>query len=336
MPTQKDVARIAGVSVASVSRFLNKSGYISIDAKEKIIAAIKKTGYRPNLAARSLKSKRSGTIGCVFPDIENPFFIGFIKKIEHLFRKQGYNVILCNTENNPELEHFAIEMLLSRLIEGYLVIPCQEKLDITLSLLSESNLILVDRCPKHSNIPSVILDNRHGVFLAIEHLVELGHVEIAMVNVPEHTFTGNERFEGFKQATKHFGIPFKKEYRRIAGFTVESSYIKTMEILSLPTVPSAIIPMSGLTTVGTLKAVQDSGLTIPDDISVIGFDDFMYADLFAPPLTTIVQPSKLFAMAAAQLLQTLLRGEHPSKRQIVLQPYLQLRSSSAPPFTKNP
>lgn len=331
MPTQKDVARIAGVSIASVSRYLNKSGYISKSTEIKIISAIKETGYRINFAARSLKSRRSGTIGCIFPDIENPFFIGFIKEIEQIFRTHGYNVILCNTENNADLEHAAIKMLLSRLIEGYLIIPCQKKLNTSLELLSDARLVLVDRRPRSNNIPSVTLDNKRGVFLAVEYLYKLGHKYIGMVNVPQHTYTGRERKGGFDNAIKHFSLPDYSEYQRIADFTSQSAYDATIGLLSCTPRPTALIPMSGLTTVGTLKAVRNMGSRVPKDISIVGFDDFMYADLFNPPLTTVVQPAKQFADAATNLLLKILRGERPEQRQIVLQPRLRIRDSCSTP-----
>jgi DNA-binding LacI/PurR family transcriptional regulator len=327
MPTQKDVARIANISIATVSRYLNKKGYISPAVKIRIKDAIQKLQYRPNLVARSLKINKTSTIGMIFPDIENPFFITFIRSAEHVLQGRGYNVLLCNTENRIEKEEASIEALRGRLIDGYIVIPTVSQDYQFFPLLESEKVIFFDRRIQNPGSISLTLDNRHGIRTAVSYLVSLGHRRIGCINVGMEIYTGSERFEGYKEALSSNGIKLDLSIVRNAGLSIENAYRETRQLLQIKTPPTAIIPMSSLTTIGALKAIRSLGLRIPADISVIGFDDFVYADLLNPPLTTIAQPAEEFGRVAADLLLRLIANKRISEHHVELEPTLMKRES---------
>ncbi|MCP4749873.1 MAG: LacI family transcriptional regulator [Proteobacteria bacterium] len=327
MTTQKDVAKKADVSIATVSRYINKVGYISPEVQARIRTAIKELKYKPNLVARSLKLSSSQTIGLIFPDINNPFFIGLVQNAEEVAYNNGYNVVLCTTKNDLDRERTYIDALKGRLIDGYIVIPSSSDNERFYEILEGENVVFVDRSTGNNNEVLIKLDNTLGVRMAVGHLLELKHARIGIVNVPLNITTGYERFEGYKAAMVENGIELHTDLVKIADFSVESSYEKTREMLTLQNKPTAIVTMSGPTTIGALKAIKESGCRIPEDISLIGFDDFESSDLMDPPITTVVQPADEFGTKAAEVLVNLIKGQKPNQNTIVLKPKLIVRKS---------
>jgi LacI family transcriptional regulator, galactose operon repressor len=325
--TQKDVAKLANVSIATVSRYINKVGYISPEVKERIQIAIDQLEYKPNLLARSLKLKKSHIIGLIFPDIDNPFFIELIKNVENAAHSLGYNVILCNTQNNLEEEKIYIEMLTGKMVDGYIIIPSISDSPEVYDALKGEKVVFVDRTCGLDNKPSILLDNRFGVSSAVDYLVSLGHRRIGSVHVPINVTTGLERFNSFLEVCSHHRLDVEEEIIKNADFTIESSYFKTMELLDLGKPPTAIMTMSGLTTIGALKAIREKKLNIPNDISIIGFDEFEYIPLFDPPITTVVQPVSKFGNEAMRILFRLLEKKSVKKKKIFLKPELIIRQS---------
>jgi LacI family transcriptional regulator len=328
MMTQKDVARRAGVSTATVSRLINQKGYISPAIKEKINSAIQELGYKPNLVARSLKIRSSRTIGLIFPDIENPFFITVIKKAEEVAQQQLYNVILCNTENRPEKEIEYLEVLKGKQVDGYIIIPSLTTGSSLMPMLEGERVVFLDRrIDKERGHVVLTLNNRNGVKMAIDHLARLGHSRIAAVCVPTNVTTGMERLQGYRKALEDNGIPFDESLVRYADFSVQSAFEKTTELLSTSVRPTALFPMSGPTTLGALRAIKELGVRVPEELSVIGFDEFEYADLLRPALSVIAQPAAQFGSRGIELLLKLLRGGHIHRRSLVLDPVFIERES---------
>jgi len=325
--TQKDVAKIANVSSATVSRYINKVGYISPEVQERIQEAIDTLGYKPNLVARSLKLKKSHIIGLIFPDIDNPFFIELIKSVEKAAHNLGYNVIFCNTQNDLEEEKVYIEMLTGKMVDGYIIIPSISNYPKAYDNLKDEKVVFVDRTCGLDNEISVILDNQFGVESAVNYLVGLGHRRIGSVHVPTNVTTGFERFNSFIGICDHHRLNLDEEIIKKADFTIESSYSKTMDLLNLEKPPTAILTMSGLTTIGALKAIREKGLNIPNDISIIGFDEFEYIPLFDPPITTIVQPVSEFGKESIRILFGLLQKKRVEKNRTLLKPELVIRQS---------
>lgn len=327
MATQRDVAKKAGVSIATVSRAINDKGYVSPEVRKRISRAIFALGYKPNLVARSLKLKKTRTIGLIFPDIENPFFISLIRKAEEVAHRNGYSVILCNTENKTEKERIYIDVLLGRLIDGFIIIPSSSTNSRMYDALKKEKVVFVDRTSGVEDEICITLDNVGGVMLAVDHLVGLGHRRIGIVNVPLDITTGADRFEGYKKGLAAHGLALDPSIVGFADFTPEAARAQTAAMFRNERRPTAVLPMSGPTTIGVLTAVKESRLKIPEDVSVIGFDEFAHAPLLDPPLTTISQPAYEFGTTAMETLLKLVRGQRVRRGRIELKPTLILRES---------
>ncbi len=328
IPTQRDVAKKADVSVATVSRFINQKGYISPPISKRIDSAIQELRYKPNLLARSLKVRSSKIIGLIFPDIENPFFITLVETAEEVAREHGYNVILCNTKNRQEDEIGHLEVLKGKQADGYIIIPSITSGSSLPELLKGEKVVLLDRTIESDAEHVVVkLDNAKGVKLAIDHLAKLGHTRIGTVLVPTNVTTGWERMVGYRNALRENGLAYDESLVGQADFSVESACEQTRKLLALPNRPTALLPMSGPTTLGAIKAIKESGLRVPDELSFIGFDEFAYAGLLSPSLTTIAQPARDFGTIGIQILLKLLQGEEPEPKMIVLDPILIMRDS---------
>ncbi len=328
MTTQKVVAQKANVSVATVSRYINDVGYISPEVKGRIKKAIKELNYKPNLVARSLKMRSSKTIGLVFPDIKNPFFIELVRRAEEVAYNNGYNIILCITENRLDREkRYLLDVLKGKMVDGYIIIPATSEDSRLYEVLKGESVVFVDRSTGLEDEILIKLDNVQGVRLAIEYLLKLNHRKIGVINVPLDITTGYERFEGFKAVLAENGIELQAEYIKYADYSIESAYEKTWEVLRLKNKPTAILTMSGLTTIGALKAIKESGQSIPGDISLISFDDFEYSDLLNPPITTVKQPADEFGIRAAEILINLIKGKKPRENHLILKPKLIIRES---------
>jgi len=325
----KDVAIKAEVSVATVSRFINNVGYIRPETSEKIQKAINELNYKPNLIARSLRIKSLKTIGIICPDIKDSFFGTLVSSAEDVAHRYGYNVILCITENNPEKEKLYIEILKEKLIDGYIFIPSNTDEIKTYDFIKDEKVVFVDRSPMISNEISILLDNEWGVTLGMEYLIGLGHKKIGVINLPLFMTTGFGRFNGYKNALIKNKLKIDERLIKFSDsdLSPESSYEETLKLLTMEDKPTAIFPMNGPTTIGALKAIRKLGLKIPNDISIIGFDEHYFADLLNPPLTTIAQPVSEFGIKGMQTLIKIFRGKKIKTKIVKLKPKLILRES---------
>ena len=238
MITQKTVAQKAKVSVATVSRYINNVACISPEVKDRIKKAIKDLNYKPNLVARSLKLRSSKTIGLVFPHINNPFFIKLVRRAEEVAYNNGYNIILCITENRLDREKMYIDVLKGKLIDGYIIIPASSDDSRLYETLASENVVFVDRSTGLDDEILITLDNIQGVRLAIEHLLDLNHRNIGVVNIPLNITTGHDRCEGYKTILSENGIELQAEFIKYADYPVISGYEKTMELLQLKNRPT--------------------------------------------------------------------------------------------------
>jgi LacI family transcriptional regulator len=328
MSTQRDVAKAADVSIATVSRFINSKGYISVRLKKRIGTAIRELQYKPNLVARGLKIRKSSIIGLVFPDIQNSFFVKLITRAEEVAQRHRYNIILCNTQNNPQKEIEYVEMLKGRQVDGYLIIPSITIHSRLGDMLRGESVVFLDRMIGNNHEHIVVkLDNVKGMKLAVGHLVALGHTRIGMIAVPTNVTTGQERVEGYRLALAQNNIRFNERLVAYADFSIDNAYESTKRLLSHRSRPTALLPISGPTTAGALKAVRELGLAIPDDVSIIGFDEFDYAELLTPALSTIAQPESDFGVVGIGLLLKEMQGKNIKERTVVLPPRLIERSS---------
>jgi len=291
--TLKDIANKISVSVSTVSRVVNGKKYVKPETRKKILKALKDMDYTPNQVARSLKIKSTNTIGVVIPDINEDFFSYVFKGLNNILDKNGYSVILCDTEENEKKEEIYLNLLTEKRIDG-IVLATVSKNNKTLNKLLESGLpvIFIDNLPNiKNNFDSVIIDNEKASCLAVEHLLEFGHKRIGIITGKTNETTGYERLSGYKKALKMNNIDIHKELIKIGDFKEESGYKNMNELLKDDKITSVYIASSKMT-YGAIKAIRENNLKIPEDISVVGFDVHDPSGLIKPSITTIIQPEK--------------------------------------------
>lgn len=296
MITIKDVARRANVSPATVSRVINNNGYVSEQTRKRVNEAIQALNFRPSAVARTLYSKTSKMISLVLPNITNPFFPELAKAVESTAFKNGYTVILCDTDGNVDKEKKYFEVLEQKYIDGMILTTNQGKLPIYES--SEIPIVALDRFV-NKNIPTVIADNKKGAEIATRHLLDCGCSYIAHIRGPEGLLTADERLTGFLQVVKKEKANFVVE---LSEFDIENAEIITYKLLKDNPQIDGIFASSDVVAAGAIKAVNKLNLNIPRDIQVIGFDGIPFGKFLTPSLTTIGQPIKEMGALAVELL----------------------------------
>lgn len=330
LPTIYEVAERAGVSPATVSRFLRGD---AVRARDAVGDAIDSLGFVPSRAARSLKLGQTHSIGVVVPDVTNPFFAAVVKGVESITRQGDYNIFLCNTEESPVREKKVLADLLGR-VDGIILAPATEP-----SLAPADNhrpgapVVFLDRETQADElVDSVLVDNEGGGRQAAEHLLGLGHTRIGIVSGPLDTTPGRGRHEGFVAALDAGGVELDGALVQIGDFRQESGYQAALRLLALERPPTAIFAANNLMTIGVLHALHALGVRVPNGVSVIGFDDLELADLLSPPLTVIDRPmEEQGALAMRLLLARVEAGDERPPQRIVLDTHLLVRSSTAPP-----
>jgi len=328
MVNQKDVARVAKVSQATVSRYINNIGKTNRKSERKIVKAIKKLDYHRNLVARSLKLKQTNTLGFVFSDIKLPFFTDIIYEAEKIAYKNKYNVIIGNADNNIKMEQDIIKVFKERNMEGFLIEPVASNIPENYAkLIQNEKVVFVTRSTGIENEYSVILDNYEAMRLALEYLLKLGHKKIGIINIPLTITSGISRFAAYKEILAKNNITPDKNYIRYCDFTPGSAYEQAMDLLSSKDRPTALLTLSSRKTLETLKATKELGIKIPDELSIIGFDEFQTAELLDPPITIILQPFNKFGSIGIDMLFKLINGQPIENNKIVLNPELVVRES---------
>ena len=308
--TVKDVAQLAGVSAMSVSRVINDRPGVGVETRRKIEEAIATLNYAPSRIASSLVSAKTQTIGLIVPDVSNPFFAPIVRGAETAARKAGYRVLLCNSESDIRLERDYVGDLVSHRVEGLMVAPVGDRSRTHLAGLVKHNfpLVLIDRHVAGLDCDSVTLDNVASARRMGEHLVAVGHRRIAYVTDADDVSTGRERLQGFRQALDQAGIPSCPEL--VFQTTVDQigGYRTMQQILDLEDRPTAVFAVNNMTAIGAMQAIREAGLTVPDDISLVCFDDVQHLAVVAPFLTVIDQPAETMGSVAAQLLLERISG----------------------------
>jgi len=332
-PTIYDVARLAGVSTATVSRALNATGQISPATRKAIEEAVEQLGYQPNTIARSLVKRSTQTIAVMFPDIADPFYPALVKGVQALADEQNYTILLCTAEGDPEREESYLNLLRAKQVDGALVDGLVLPRSRIARIVDEGfPIVSLDRDIDFPSIPLVQVDNRLGGRLAAEHLLELGHREIAhLAGRPELRISG-ERLTGYREALADAGVAADPALVAVGGFTEEGGYRAMQELLDQDAACTAVFAANDVSAVGALRAIRESGKRVPEDISVVGFDDLWLAAYLSPPLTTVRQPLLDIGRRATEILLDMIRGERKSRRvRHILEPELVVRASTAPP-----
>ena len=331
MATIKDVAHHAQVSVTTVSHVINATRFVSEDSRLRVEAAIKSLKFVRSALARSLKNNRTNTIGMMIPNSSNPYFAEIIRGIEDVCYLAGFNVILCNSDDDPNKQAKYIRVLTEKQIDGLVVMSSGEDKELV-KLLRELDVpqVLVDREVEHLLIDLVEVDHEVGGYIAMRHLLQLGHTRIACIHGPLELSSAKQRLEGSRRALIESGIAMRPDLEVNGAFTSQGGHAAMQLLLSVSEPPSAVFASNDLMAIGAASAASSAGIKIPQDLSIIGFDDIALAAYCTPPLTTIVQPKHQLGELAAQIvLERIANRQCPARREILL-PTLRVRASTAP------
>lgn len=333
MSTIEDVAKRAGVSAMTVSRVINNSGYISQETRQRVERAIAELGYVPNALARGLRFKQTKTLALVLTDITNPFFTTLARGVEDAASEQGFSVIFCNTDESQEKESSYLNVVVQKQVDGVLLIPAQSALE-SVTFLRERGVrfVVLDRRIPGAEADVVRGDSEQGAYALVCHLLALGHRRIAALSGPETVSTAADRVAGYRRALAEADLTFEPALVRYGGFTQESGYEMAQAVLALPQPPTALLTGNNFIAIGALHALREAGLRVPDDISIVTFDDLPAAVAIDPFLTVAAQPAyEMGRQATALLLDRLADGGPAGPQEIVLPAELIVRRSSGPP-----
>jgi DNA-binding LacI/PurR family transcriptional regulator len=336
MATMKDIARIAGVSLGTVSHVLNGTAGVREQVRRRVLDAVHSTGYQPSQLARGLRRVRTNVIGMIIPDITNPFFPGVVRGAEDQAFSNGYRLILCNTDNNHSKELAHLNELRTYLPAGLIVIPSTFS-DLTVQAKSYRELgtgvVCIDRLPRNWSGDTVTADNEEGAYNATRHLIGLGHTQLSTITGPLHLTNAQERLNGFRRAIKEVGLRLAPEYIQEATFDKQGGRSKTSLLLRLIPRPTAIFAGNDMIALGVLTAIREANLRCPQDVSVMGFDDLDLAETTNPALSSVSQSGYQLGSTAANILLERIQGYKGPAKHIVLGTSLKLRDSVAPPPT---
>ncbi|HKX77068.1 MAG TPA: LacI family DNA-binding transcriptional regulator [Novosphingobium sp.] len=332
MTNIRDIARLAGVSVATVSRALAKPEVVRPATIKKVKQAITQLGYSPNLVASSLRRQRSDTIIVVVPDIHNPFYSGVVQGIENIAHDNGYKILLGETQNNQErLDHYTA-MLTSKGADGLILLGSRLPTIVQDSLAEdrEPPIPLVLACERFDGLssPSVEIDNVAASRLATEHLIELGHRRIATISGPKDNPLSGDRLQGYRAALKAAHIRFDRNLVVEGDFSIRSGYAAMTRLMAQDVRPTALFCANDEMAIGAQKAAREAGLKLPADLAMAGFDDIRFAEYAEPPLTTIAQPTVEIGEVAMRLMMGVLNGTAARGARIILPHELIKRASS--------
>lgn len=331
--TIRDVAKKAGVSYTTVSRVLNNKNEITEETRKRVQEAMDELGYAPNPIARSLATNQTHELGFIVSDITNPFLADVARGIQRYAWEYGYSVTIIMTDSNQEMELEAIKFLIDRRADGIIITPPEtdaNNFEILKQAKKGHRFVLIGRHVEHENVSFVSTSTATGEYNATKYLISLGHRRIAHIQASLRMGYGRGKVSGYKKALEEAGIPFDPHLVVPSGFlSIEYGEKACEELLKLPQIPTAITATNDLVAIGALNAIKNAGLRVPDDISVVGFDDIIYAKNTRPPLTTVSQPAlRLGTIAAHTLLQSM--QSKPYEKETILDCELVVRESTGP------
>lgn len=331
MTTVKKVASIAGVSTATVSRALNNPDKVTESTRDKVLAAVGKAGYTGNYLARNLRTRKSSLVIVLVPNISNPFFSEVIRGMERVAHDYGYSVLLGDTQNSLARERTYAMMLATKRADGLITLcPRLPHLDREYSKedLLEAPIVNACECAPGTPMRTVQLDNVGAARKATEYLIKLGHRRIGFVAGPSDSPLSAYRFEGYERALIEAGMEVEEDLFALGDFSIQSGMIAGEQLLSIRNRPTAVFCCNDEMALGVMTEFKRQGIRIPDDMSIVGFDDIYFARYFDPPLTTIAQPMGRLGERAMQVLCEILAGTPPRTKDVVLPYELILRSST--------
>lgn len=327
--TLVDVSKKTGYSISTISRVLNGKAEqyrISKSAAKLIVQTVKELNYKPDIIAQSLRNNTTHTIGLLVPHIDNPFFANIASVVIREAQNYNYTVMLIDTLEDPMQEDKAIDSLLSRKIDGIILVPTGENPSKLEDISTKTPIVLIDRYFESHNLPYVSTDNYTGAYQATRLLLESGHSQILCIQGPAVSITTKERVRGYLDAIREAGY-IDKAMVRGNDFSIQNGYIETKLALNSKVKPTALFALSSTILLGAIKAFNEHKIKIPQDMSVISFDDNFYLDYLNPPITRVAQPLENIGVIAVKMLMQIISEEVELHSEILLKPSIVKRDS---------
>ncbi|GGE57142.1 ribose utilization transcriptional repressor RbsR [Priestia taiwanensis] len=317
--TIKDVAKKTGVSITTVSQILNGKGQrFSEKTREKVWSAAEELNYKANYFAQNMVTKQTQTIGVIIPDITNTFYSDMIKGIEDYLYENGFMVLLCNSTDNEERENLYLNQLVHRSVDGFIIASSTISDEMIFDLLKKNDkpYILLDRKREEHESDNIIVDDTEGGYVATEHLITLGHRNIGVITSSSSDVNVHNRFVGYKKCMEDYGLLMKEEWIMRETLSMSGGYEAAKKLLQADV--SAIFATSDQLAIGVYRAASEVGVCIPEQLSLIGYDDIELASYMSPPLTTIHQPIyEIGKLAAETLIHRIMNPEEAAKNHLV-------------------
>jgi DNA-binding LacI/PurR family transcriptional regulator len=325
----KDVAKLAGVSTATISRVLANKQYIKKSTRDKVLNAIDELGYQPSRIARSLRVNSSQIIGLLVSDIQNPFFTTLARAVEDIAFANDYAVFLCNTDEDINKESIYIDLMISERVAGMIITPTSERNSPCKKIIDnhKTPIVVVDRQVLGCDVDTVVLNNKKGAYDLVKHFIEKEHKRIGIIVGHAEITTGRERYLGYESALKEKNIPILPELIKFGSPKEDVGYMYTNELLDLEDPPTALFLGNNLLTMGALRAIDERGLTVSKDISIGAFDETAWSKLIKPPLTVVTQPTYEIGIKSAELLLSRIKNPSKPTEFIQFEPQIIIRSS---------
>ncbi|MRG84802.1 LacI family DNA-binding transcriptional regulator [Salinibacillus xinjiangensis] len=327
MANIQQVAQKAGVSVATVSRVLNNHATVTPKTRLKVEQAINELNYEPSMLGRNLRNSESRLLLVLIPSISNPFYTEIIDGIEDTAIKNNYNILLCDTDSNPQRENIYFNLVKNKLADGIISMDPAVDMQKLIDLAEHHPIIQCSEYDENSCIPYVTIDNELAAYHAVKHLIKLGHEKIALINSDEKFLYARQRRQGYERALSEFNLPINKEWiYNTTQLEFEFGQQAMKKLLQSDEKPSAVFAVSDTLAIGALKEINSHGLLVPDDISVVGFDKISFSSMTNPTLTTVSQPMYRMGCTAASMLIDSIQGNKVES--IVLNHELVIREST--------
>jgi DNA-binding LacI/PurR family transcriptional regulator len=324
-----DVAKQAGVSISTVSRVINNTGRISEKTRKKVLQVMEELHYQPSIVASALTGKRTRTIGLIIPDVANPFFSEIARKVEDRGRELGFNVLMCNTDNNPDTEEMYLSLLQQKSVDGIIIGTTTKNYTALNQLLQENfPLALIAQDIPELAINVVRVDDFLGGYQAVSHLVSLGHEKIAIMLGNLSRTSDKYRLQAYRQVMEENGLRYEENWIVYTDYSMKDGKRAALELLQSSPKPTAVFACFDSLAIGVYQAAKELGLNIPNDLSIVGFDNTILSTIVDPPLTTVAQPIDEMGRQVVDLLIDEIEGNNSTKQRIILPPELIIRHST--------
>ncbi|MBP2242138.1 alanine racemase [Cytobacillus eiseniae] len=327
MANIQQVAQKAGVSVATVSRVLNHAASVSPKTRLKVENAIKELNYEPSMLGRNLRNSESRLILVLLPSVSNPFYTDIINGIQTTAIANSYHILLCETDSNPQRENIYFNMIKNKLADGVISMDPTVNMQKLNELAESHPVILCSEYEEGGSIPYVTIDSELAAYQAVKHLITLGNEKIALINSDEKFLYARQRRSGYERALKEFNLPTRAEWiYHTKDLEFQNGVQAIRMLLELEEKPTAIFAVSDTLAIGALKGINGSGLHVPNDLAIVGFDNISFSNMTNPTLTTVSQPMYKMGCTAANLLMQSMKGEQVES--VVLDHDLIIREST--------